>query len=234
MEFETPAADLTADVSQPPVEATSAVVEPTTPAPAPAATPAPAPAQPAVEPAQEEVRVPQIPVYDPVLHWQQQAQAAYEEATRLRQQRDELELAQVPEEEREMFQIKRELERIKQERETAQQQQAVNEWRSFTAQYVDDQTRIKAMTDPLEMVNYALTNQTTRLQTQAERIKQLEAEVTALKQVQTQPAGGPPVTSGANGTTPMRTQRTMTGKELDEMYERARLGLLKDSEIPPI
>src|SRR3989304_5639201 len=90
----------------PPAEGQSAVTE-VAPAPAQTATTpvVTAPAQ-SAEPAQtpEEVRVPVIPTYDPTSYWQQQAQQTYQEALRLRQERDALELEQVPEEEREVFQ----------------------------------------------------------------------------------------------------------------------------------
>jgi len=218
-----------AEGGQPLVEGQSAVVE-TTPAPAQTEVVQ----QPVVEPVQE-VRVPAIPTYDPTSYWQQQAQSAYNEALRLRQERDALEIQQVPEEEREVFTLKREIEQIRREREEQAQRVAVQEWRSFCAQYVSDQQQLASMSDPLQMVSHSFGDQAARIQQQSAKIRQLEADIATLRGVQHQPAGGPPVTpAGQGGGTPQKSLRTMTFAEQDALYERARMGLLRDNEIPPL
>jgi len=223
-----------AEGGQPQVEGQSAVAEPT-PAPAQTDGITPAPAQSADSVQTPEVRVPVVPQYDPTSYWQQQAQSAYQESLRLRQERDDFELQQVPDEEREVFQIKRELENMRRERETQQQQSAVQEWRTFCGQYVADPNSLHSMVDPLQMVGHAFGDQATRLKAQIDRVKQLESELAALRQVQGQPAGGPPVTpAGPGGPAPQQSLRTLSWADQDRLFERARMGLLKDNEIPPL
>ncbi len=206
-----------------------------TPPSEPAAEPEPVDTTPAPEPTFRLPGQGEQPVNE--ADWlRQQYGTALQQMQQMQQQLQELQFKDLPEEDRAAALQQQQFQQMQQQLELIQQQQALKEWQSYWAQYLPDPTPVRQLVDPIQMGHHVATT----LYKQAQEAKALlgkkDAEIAALKKAAGVPQPGPQVTTGAAGNAVRPTFRDLMKdpQRLERLYQRAQMGLLEDSEIPPI
>lgn len=142
-------------------------------------------------------------------------------------QLEDFQMSGLDDDERRLEEFNRDRKRWQGEVEAWRNQQAVQQWGDYWAQFSDDPKAIKAMQDPIQMGHTVATNLYSEL-------KKAKAEIASLKKATSKPAAGPPVTTGGQGTAGVRSLFSMTREEREALMHRARMGKLKDGDIPPL
>jgi DNA repair exonuclease SbcCD ATPase subunit len=144
-----------------------------------------------------------------------------------KRQIEEQQLSGLDDSERQQREFERRQQQWQGEVDAWRQQQAVQEWGAYWSQFVAEPDTIKAMNDPIQMGHTVVTDLSAQL-------RKAQAEVAALKKAAATPATGPPVTTGAQGTASSRSLFSMSKEDREALMRRARMGQLKDSDIPPL
>ncbi|MHC4278092.1 MAG: hypothetical protein ACYSTI_12335 [Planctomycetota bacterium] len=144
-----------------------------------------------------------------------------------RRQIEEYQLSGLDDDEAAMEKFNRDRKNWQNEVDTWRQQQAVQQWGEYYAQFTDSPDEIKRMNDPIQMGHTVITELHQQLQ-------KANAEIVALKKVVSTPSEGPPVTTGGVGTAGVRSLFELSPDERDKLMRKARMGQMKDGDIPPL
>ena len=206
----------------------------------------PPPSVPAVEP--EPTPVETIP--EPTFQLPGQTEQPVNEADWLRQQYaqmaqqyqtvqlqlQEMQYKDLPEDERAAAMQQQEVSQLRQYVEQMQQQQALQQWQNYWAQFLPDPTPIRQEIDPIKMGHHVATSLYQQAKGLQAQLAQKDLEIAALKKSAGLPQSGLQVTTGGQGSPVRVTLKDLMKdpEKLDRLYRRAAMGLLEDSEIPSL